>query len=144
MNVKELLEAHKRIDDEIELGLEEIAQLRALAEKVTQRLSLDTSFAKGTYTDRTGDYAVKIADLEIKIDRKIDKLVDLREQILKMIGALENNTERILIERRYILHESTEVIAEKLNYSPRHTARLLQKALEDLEEIYEKSEKIAS
>ena len=143
MNIKKLLESYKQIDDRIELGLEEIARLRSLSERVTMRLALDESRGSGGHSDRVGNYAVKIADLEIKIDREIDSLVDLRERIMKITASLDDNMERLVIERRYILFESTETIAEKLGYSPRHITRLQRSALEKLEAIYDKAEKIA-
>lgn len=141
MNVRKMLLSHKEIDDRIDLGLEEIAQLRSLAERVTVRQSLGGSGPRGGYSDRVGTYAAKIADLERSIDRDIDRLVDLKETIIKMVASLGNDTERLIIERRYILHQNMEEIAEKLGYTPRHIARLHKNALEKLEEMYE--EKIA-
>ena len=143
MNVRKLLLSHKEIDDRIELGLEEIAQLRCLAERVTVRTRLGENGPSGGYTDRVGTYAVKIADLERSIDRDIDRLVDLKETIMKMVASLGDETERMIIERRYILHENVETIAEKLCYSPRHIARLHKNAVEKLEAIYDEKEKIA-
>lgn len=143
MNVKKLLESHKEIDDRIELGLEEIARLRSLAERVTQRISPDLSRGKGGFSDKVGTYAARIADLELQIDNEIDRLVDVREQIMSMMSAFDDDMLRIIIERRYILHESTEVIAEKVGYTPRHTARLLQKGLAFLEDRYGDTAKIA-
>ncbi|MBR5089422.1 MAG: hypothetical protein IK093_08335 [Ruminiclostridium sp.] len=143
MNVRKLLESHKEIDDRIGLGLEEIAQLRSLAERVTRYISFDESRGKGGHSDRVGDYAVKIAELEMKIDREIDELVALKEKIMKIAGSLDTDLERVIIERRYILHESNEAVAEKLGYSPRHITRMLRNAVEKLEKMYNDEEKIA-
>lgn len=137
MNVKKFLESHKEIDDRINLDLEEIAQLRSLAERTTRYISFDCGHRpKGTKSDKVGNYAVKIADLEAKIDRDIDRLVDIREQIVEMAASLDDETERNVIKRHYILHEAWETVAEKLGFSSRHVQRLHRQALEKLEAIY--------
>ena len=100
--------------------------------------TLCESPGKGGHSDNVGNYAVKIADLEIRIDREIDRLVDLKERIMAMTASLDTATERLIIERRYILGETIDTVAEKLGYSPRHITRMLRKALEKLADIYDK------
>jgi len=135
MDIKKFLESHKEIDDSINLKLDEIAQLRALAERCTAKIGSE-SRSVGTHSDKVGKYAAKIADLENKIDAEIDRLVDRKDEIMYFVHALDDANERIVTERRYILHESIEKISEKLGYSPRHISRLLSSALEQMEEHY--------
>lgn len=135
MDIKKLLMSHKEIDDSINLKLEELAQLRAVAERCTVRIS-NESRPVGTHSDKVGRNAARIADLENKIDAQIDELVELKEKIMYLVAALDDDNERIVTERRYILHESIEQISEKLGYSPRHISRMLTSALVHLEEHY--------
>ena len=90
-----------------------------------------------------GNYAVKIAELEIQTDKEIDRLVELRERIMKIVSSLDNNLERTVIERRYIMHESNDKIAERLGYCTRHITRVHRIALAKLEKMYNSEEKIA-
>ena len=143
MDIRKLLESHKEIDDRIELCLEEIARLRSLSERVSSCISPDVSRGKGGHSDRVGNYAVKIAELEIQTDKEIDRLVELRERIMKIVSSLDNNLERTVIERRYIMHESNEKIAERLGYCTRHITRVHRIALAKLEKMYNSEEKIA-
>ncbi len=137
MDVKKLLASHREIDDRINVCLEEIAQLRALSEKCTMRISGNDIYRpKGTYSDKVGKNAVKIADLEIKIDREIDRLVELKERIMEIVSSLDSDTGRAVIERRYILHETWDQIADKLGYTTRHISRIHNDAIKRLEEIY--------
>lgn len=133
MDIKKMLETHKEIDDNINMKLEEIAQLRALAERCTIRITGETRSA-GNYSDKVGRNAAKMIDLEHKIDADIDRLVDLKERIMSLAATLGDDSERIVIERHYILHESFEAIADKLGYTPRHVHRLHRSALARLEE----------
>ena len=143
MDIRKLLESHKEIDDRIELCLEEIARLRSLAERVTSCISPDASRGKGGHSDRVGNYAVKIAELEMQTDKEIDRLVELRERIMKIVSSLDDNLERTVIERRYIMHENNEKIAERLGYCTRHITRVHRIALMKLEKMYNSEEKIA-
>ncbi|MCR4779542.1 MAG: hypothetical protein K5876_00455 [Ruminiclostridium sp.] len=136
MDIKKLLESHRDIDRGIDLKLEEIAQLRALAERSTIRLTGESR--SSGYSDKVGKNAAKIADLENKIDADIDRLVELKEKILYFVKALSDENERIVTERHYLLHESFETIAEKMNYTPRHVHRLHRSALAHLEEHFSK------
>ena len=139
MTIKELLASHKIIDDRINCMLDEIAELRALAERTTVRISGE-SRSRGGHSDKVGANAAKIADLEIKIDREIDRLVDLKDHILEVVASLDNETERTVTERHYILHETWETIAEKLCYTPRHVIRIHNKAVARLEELFDNKE----
>lgn len=136
MTVKELLDSHRKIDRSIDMKLEEIAQLRALAERCTRRIT-DSGGTAGTVSDKVGSNAVKIAMLENRIDEEIDRLVDLKEAIMSVASALDDESERLVVERHYILHESIDAISEKIGRTPRHTFRMLRSALGHLEQIWE-------
>ena len=142
MDIKKLLSSHKEIDERIDLRLEEIAQLRAAAERVTVFHS-DTPSPKGGYSDKVGRTAAKIMDLEIKINEDIDRLVDLKDRIMDIVTLLDDEKQRTIIERRYILHETSFDIAEKLDISQRHVNRLHNQAIEKLESIFGRSEEAA-
>lgn len=136
MEVKRMLASHKIIDDRINLKLDEIAHLRALAERATMRIG-GRKGNNGSHSDKVGKYASKIADLEKKIDRDIDRLVSLKERIMEIAASLDDYNERNVIERRYILHESLNEISEKMGYSIRHITRIHNQAMEKLESMYD-------
>lgn len=66
------------------------------------------------------------------IDRRIDELVSVREQILAAVSALPDPLLRTLLIARYINFQGWEQIAEDMNYSQRHITRLHGKALNAL------------
>lgn len=136
MDVRRMLALHKALDERINLKLDEIAHLRALAERATMRIG-GTKGKKGSYSDKVGKYASKIADLEKKIDSEIDRLVTMKERIMDIAASLDDDLERNIIERHYIMHESLTDISEKLGYSLRHITRVHIRALEKLETMYD-------
>ena len=132
MNIKELLKSHFEINNLINMKLEQIAELRALAEKITVS-PFSESHSKGTYTDRVGRTAARIMDLENEINDEIDKLVEVKIKIHETISAIPDGVQRTVLERHYLLHEPFEKISDKVGYSPRHITRLHNQALAALE-----------
>ena len=127
---------HYEINNEINSKLEQIAELKSLATKVTVSPFNSGSFSEGTYTDRVGRTTARIIDLENEINAEIDKLVDLKYTIRHFISALSDSTYRTILERHYMLNENWEKIAEKLGYSVRHVNRLHNQAIACLEKLF--------
>ena len=134
MTVKELLNSHKIIDTAINSKLEQLAELKCLATKVSP--TNVEGRGSGGVTDRVGRTVAKIVDLENKINDYIDRLVSAKEAIASVVAQADNEVYKVLLERRYILHETWEVIAEKMGYSLRHTTRLHNDAMKYLQRLY--------
>lgn len=135
MNIKQFLGKHFEISNAINSKLEQLEELRHLAAAASSP-TLSESHCTGTYSDRVGRTVARIMDLDREINGEIDGLVEIKIQIRNMIGGLSDSTQRTILERHYILHESWEVIAEKVGYSPRHITRLHNQAIAALEEAY--------
>ena len=135
MNIGELLKSHYAVNQMIDIKLEQIAELKSLAAKVTTS-PFTESRSQGTYTDRVGRTTARIIDLENEINEEIDKLVEIKIRIRELVSALTDNLHRAVIERYYILNEPWEKIGEKMGYSRRHIVRIHDKAIAFLEEIY--------
>ena len=139
MKIKELLNSHHEINNLIDMKLEQIAELRSLAAKVTVS-PFSESHSQGTYTDRVGRTTARIIDLENEINEEINKLVDIKIQIRELIAGLSDRIQRAILERHYILNEPWEEISEKVGYSRRHITRLHNQALETLEKSHTETE----
>lgn len=135
MNIRELLKSHYAVNQMIDIKLEQIAELKSLAAKVTTS-PFTESRSQGTYTDRVGRTTARIIDLENEINEEIDKLVEIKIRIRELVSALTDDLHRAVIERYYILNEPWEKIGEKMGYSRRHIVRIHDKAIAFLEEIY--------
>lgn len=135
MKIRELLEKHGEIDSAINTKLEIMEELKCLATKVTS--SVFAGSGGNGHSDRVGKTTARIIDLEAQINDDIDRLVEITEEIEAIIASVNNGVHRTLLERRYILGQSWEQIAENLGYSPRHIKRLHGQIIEGLEKIYE-------
>ena len=107
--------------------LEEQYRWKCLAMKVTPNLSLTPGVGEGgSPIERPME---KVEELEEKINQAIDELADIRMEIEAVLGQLEDDTLRELMEYRYIDGLAWEQVAEKMHYSWRHTCRLHGEAL---------------
>ena len=131
MNAKEYLNRYRHINSYIDCKLEQIAQLRELATRISPTAMFDKN---GNVSDKVGRTVAKIVDLEHEIDVEIDKLIGIREEITGTISQIENIDIRTVLEYRYINGWSWRRIAAKMHYSEDHVACYLhRKALHEIE-----------
>lgn len=121
------LSRYRRLNQRIDRLLEERYRWKCLAMKVTQNFSPTPGGGEsGSPIERPMD---KVDELERKITQAIDELADIRMEIEAVLGQLEDDTLRKLMEYRYIDGLTWEQVAEKMHYSWRHTCRLHGEAL---------------
>lgn len=128
MTIKEYLSQAYRIDQRINSKLEQVRNLRELAVKATSTLSDTYSSGSGNKQKMEG-VIVKIIDLENEIDEEIDRLVDLKQEIVSLIKKVKNPEYQTLLELRYLNFKTWEQIASEMHYSIQHTFRIHDKAL---------------
>ena len=121
------LSRYRRLNQRIDRLLEEQYRWKCLAMKVTQNFSPTPGGGEsGSPIEPPMD---KVDELERKITQAIDELADIRMEIEAVLGQLEDDTLRKLMEYRYIDGLTWEQVAEKMHYSWRHTCRLHGEAL---------------
>lgn len=134
MTVDEYVAERRHLDKVIQCKLEEIAELEALAMKVSPSSGHGDT---GKVSDKVGKTVAKIVDLEAEINAHIDRLVDMKSDLMKKIDALSDPMRRVILERKYILNNTIEVIAEKTGYSVPQINRILPAAKKELEKMIE-------
>ena len=123
MNAKEYLKQAFYLDKRINSKLEQVESLNALATKATSTLS-DMPKSPNRGTSKLEDTIVKIVDLQEEINRDIDKLVDLKAEMVGTIKQIQNKELQVILEKRYLCFETWEKIAVDMNYDIRHIHRL--------------------
>ena len=131
MTAKEYLSQAYRLDQRAASKAEQIFQLRGLATQATATMSNMPRNASPNYHRMEG-IIVKIADLENDLNADIDRLLDLKREIVKVIDAVENPDQQLLLSLRYLNFKSWEQIAVTLGYSMVYTFQLHKKALENV------------
>ncbi len=128
MTAKQYLKQARYLDERINTKIAQVASLHDLATKATSTLS-DMPGSPTRNTHRMEDIIIKILMLENEINTDIDKLVDLKDEILSVINGVDDSDSRLILEKRYINLEAWEDIAIALNTSIPNIYRLHDKAL---------------
>ena len=75
------------------------------------------------------------AELSLAVDRQIEKLEQVRAEILQVIGQIEDNTLAALLTEYYVNDRTWEEVAVQMGYSWRWVRRLHARALDQVQEI---------
>lgn len=75
----------------------------------------------------------KIIDLSDKINKEIDKLIDIRNEIAEVINNIDNPESKAILTRRYLLYQSMQEIADTMSYSLSTVQRKHKQAIKSME-----------
>ena len=131
MTTKEFLNQAYRIDQRINSKLEQIISLHALATKATSTLS-DMPVSKTESQSKMAEIIAKIVDLEAEINRDIEKLMEIKQNIVSTIKKVQNPELQTLLELRYLCFRTWEQVALEMDYSIQHIFRIHDKALKSV------------
>lgn len=129
MTAKDYLSQAYRLDQRINSKLEQVESLNGLATKVSSTL---TGMPKNPNraTSTMADSVSKIIDLQAEINDDIDRLVDLKREMVAVIKAVANTECQTLLELRYLCFKTWEQIAVEMNYTVRNVHLLHKEALQ--------------
>ena len=131
MTTKEYLGQAYRLDQRINSKLEQVASLNELATKCSSTLTgMPRNPNRGTST--MADAVCKIVDLQAEINSDIDRLVDLKREMVTLIKAVSNPEYQTLLELRYLCFKTWEQISVDMGYSIQHIYRLRGKAYDEI------------
>ncbi len=129
MTAKEYLSQAHRLDQRIDAKIAQVASLNDLATKCSATLTgMPRNPNRGGST--MADAVCKIIDLQEEINRDIDRLVDLKREIVAVIKAVEDTEYQILLEKRYLCFHTWEQIAVDMHYSGKWVQKLHDRALD--------------
>ena len=139
-SAKDFLEQSWRLNEEIDCKIEQLAVLNALAGKTTGTLS-GMPHAPGHEGSKLEDIIVKIVDLQEEINADIDRLVDLKKEMMRMIALVEDKDQRLILELRYLCWKPWDEIMVRMNFSERWIFLLHDRALKKSRIIFQKRRK---
>lgn len=122
------LKRYITLDREIDRKLKEVDCWRAKLSRLTPVYSSQPK-GGGTIYSRTEEIIIKIADMEEAINADIDKLIDLKQKIERVIESVPDDKERLLLKYRYLDGKTFEWIAAKMDLSWQWVHKLHSKAL---------------
>lgn len=129
MNAREYLRQARFLNTQINTKLQQVESLHGLATKATSTLS-DMPGSPTRNTHRMEEIIIKILMLENEINEDIAALVDLKNEILGVIKAVDDEELRIILEKRYLNYEAWQDIADDLCVGVDNVYKLHKKALQ--------------
>ena len=129
MTAQEYLSQAYRLDQRIDAKIAQVASLNDLATKCNATIGgMPRNPNRGAST--MADVVVKIVDLQHEINDDIDRLVDLKREIITVIKSVTNVEYQIILEKRYLCFHTWEQIAVDMHYSGKWVKNLHERALE--------------
>lgn len=128
MTTKEYLKQVYRLDRRIELDRQKIEKLRAVLDYKPP----SGGSGSGSSADRIPDTLAKIIEYEEQAERLTKRYIELYIEIEKAIAAVGDPVLREVLERRYLLYQKWEEIADAMHRDLRWVYRLHGKALQQL------------
>lgn len=137
LNTKRYLKQAFYLDKLVKSDLDELENLRELATSIQVKDMSNERVQTSGYTDKTSEVAVKIADLQTKINAEIEKLICLKHEIKSRIDAIDNADFKLILQKRYLGFEKWEQIAKDMNFTYRHVLRLHNDAIGSIQDVIE-------
>ena len=116
MTTKEYLAQAYHLDQRINSKIEQLKRWQDLAIKATSTLS-KTSSCSYENSHKMEDNMVKIIDLKNEINNDIDRLIDLKKDIMALIKAVKNPEYQTLLELRYLCFKKWEQIVQNASWA---------------------------
>lgn len=129
MTNKAYLSQARHLDTRIKSKLQQVDSLNELATNCSMILTGMPRNSSAS-NSRMAEAITKIVDLQNEINRDIDKLVELKREIMGVIKAVQNPDFQTILEKRYLCFLSWEKIAVDMDYDLRYVHKLHTQALE--------------
>lgn len=127
--MRNYLEGHFYASKKIKALEAERRQLRMNAQGGAISFEGNNATGKSNATERN---LMRLADEEKEIDEQIVRLRQKQRDIRQLISSLNDDDLEAVLIFRYIVHNTEEQTAEKLNYAPRTVQEKIKKAVSKL------------
>lgn len=131
---KEYLSQYHTLNARIDSKLAQVERLRQLAQSAGGHGNSDGGHCTQP-RDKIGELTAKIVDLETEINSEIDELVDLEREIRGVIAQVQKESQRTVLEMKYINGWTLKRIASEMNYSLDGIKKIHKRALESVHPI---------
>lgn len=131
MTVREYLSQGLYLDRLIDSKLEQLEELKRIT--CSSHGIVTVSDNGNNNVSKVHRTVEKICLMEEEIDRQIDRYVDVKDDIARLIMSVPDLQQRLVLEQHYLLFFTWEEIAEKYYMSVRNVQYIHKKALTWLE-----------
>lgn len=135
MKPKQYLRQIRWLNNTVIAQLEQLETLRAMTTNITVKLNADRIQETKAH-DKMEKLICKIVDFEKEITDDINKLIDLKREVIRKIDAVQDEDYRLLLTLRYLCFKTWEQIAVEMNFTFQWIHILHQRALIEFEKVH--------
>lgn len=145
MTADEFLRQIETYDSLVDGKISERDKLWELATKITVPTDREAIQTSGV-SDKVGNIAAKLADVEKELDEIIDEYIDIKNECIAVIEKLADKpVEYKVIHKHYVLYKSFVEIEQEEGYSYQGIMKIKERALSRIEGfLREKDEMLKS
>lgn len=132
---KEWLLRARKTDEEINALI--LEQERALTKATSTVARSDSEKVQTSNVNTSENKFVSYAAYSELIDKRIDRLYEIKKEILENVNKLDDATLRTILILRYLNFQTWEMIACRIHYSYKQVCRLHGKALNLIKDVIE-------
>lgn len=132
MEVKEFLNQVKKLDLQIKNKLIEKQQWYEMAIGITSNMEGERVQSSGSQS-KMQDAIIKCVDMEAEIDRLVDKLIDIKREVIQTIEQLESPTQYNVLHLIYIQGKTLQEVADEYAMSYDWAATTHGRALKNVD-----------
>ena len=137
MNAFDYLSQAYMLEQRIQTKLQHVSSLRSLAQTVSSFTGNEPVVHTRNVT-QLEDTVIKIMEQEQELNAEIDRLVDLKREIMDVLDEVKDMNFRLILEKRYLCVESWPKIGEDMGHSDRWAQLKHQAALRVVQQILDK------
>ena len=132
---KEWLSRARKTDEEINALI--LEQERALTNATSTVAQSGSEKVQTSNVNTSENKFISYAAYSELIDKRIDRLYEIKKEILENVNKLDDATLRTILILRYLNFQTWEMIACKMNYGYGHILRLHGNALIEIKNVIE-------
>ena len=136
MNAYDYLSQAYMLEQRIQTKLQHVSSLRSLAQTVSSFTGNEPVVHTRNVT-QLEDTVIKIMEQEQELNAEIDRLVDLKREIMEVLDEVKDMNYRLILEKRYLCFLTWDQIASDMNYSRRWVLNQHDKAVDVVAKILE-------
>ena len=133
MRAKNFLEQVYLTALRVDSRLEQISHLQAMATRTTSVMKSVPCSCSQSSSSRIETAIVSMQIQSDKLAEEIDTFLEARQKVSEVIMQLDNKTERVLLELRYLCFYSWQAITKLMTLSRESVFRLHRNALNNVE-----------
>jgi len=137
VNAYEFLSQAYLLEQRIQTKLQHVSSLRSLAQTVSSFADSEPVVHTRNVT-RMEDTVIRIMEQEQELNAEIDRLVDLKREIMEVLGGVKEMNFRLILEKRYLCFESWPKIGEEMGHTKRWAQIKHKAALRVVQQILDR------